>query len=324
MPAFLRAAGQAKNKTEQEFVRIFMTGASGYIGGSVAARLTGIGHTVVGLVRSQDKASQLKRLGIEPLVGTLCDLKEIAEAAKTADAVINTANADDFLAADAILKALAGSGKPFIHTSGTSVVSDRAAGEYSGAIFHEDSPFDPIPERLLRVAVDRAVLMGAQQNIRSAVIRPSLIYGRGHGLNPNSVQLPRLIALAKKHGAARHVGRGLNVWSHVHIDDLVDLYLLALDDAPAGSLFYAENGEASWKAMASAVGRLLGFGSETQAWPIEEAIREWGPSAITSYGSNSRVRALKARKMLGWAPKGPPVLDDIETGSYAQALRRGD
>jgi hypothetical protein len=76
--------------------------------------------------------------------------------------------------------------------------------------------------------------------------------------------------------------------------------------------------------MASAVGRLLGFGSETQAWPIEEAVREWGPSAITSYGSNSRVRALKARKMLGWAPKGRPLLDDIETGSYADALRSGD
>jgi hypothetical protein len=69
--------------------------------------------------------------------------------------------------------------------------------------------------------------------------------------------------------------------------------------------------------MASAVGRLLGFGAETRDWQVEEAIREWGPGAIISYGSNSRVSALKARKMLGWAPKGRPLPDDIETGSYA-------
>lgn len=305
-------------------MRIFMTGASGYIGGSVATKLVDLGHSVVGLVRSEDKASQLKRRGIQPVVGTLANVAEIAEAGRAADAVINTANADDFLVADTLLKALADSGKLFIHTSGTSVVADRAAGEYSDAIFHEDSPFDPVPERLLRVVVDRAVLMGAQQKIRTVVIRPSLIYGRGHGLNPNSVQLPRLIELARKHGVARHVGRGHNVWSHVHIDDLVDLYLLALAEAPAGSLFYAENGEASWKTMASAVGRLLDFGSETKDWPIDDAIREMGTNAITSFGSNSRVSALKARKMLGWAPKGPPLLEDIETGSYAEALQRSD
>jgi nucleoside-diphosphate-sugar epimerase len=299
-------------------VRIFVTGASGYIGGSVAAALLRAGHHVVGLVRQDEKASALAQRGIEPIVGTLTDFSRIVDATQAADAVINTANSDDFPVVDALVAALAGSGKPFIHTSGSSIVSDRAAGEYSAAIFNEDSPFDPLPERLLRVAIDRTVLAGAQRGIRSVVIRPSLIYGRGHGLNPHSIQIPRLIALARSRGVALHVGRGLNVWSHVHIDDLVELYLLALAEAPAGSLFYAENGEASWKAMASAVGRMLGYGPEARSWPIEEAVREWGPAAITSYGSNSRVRSLKARKMLGWVPNGPALLDDIESGSYAQ------
>lgn len=303
-------------------MRVFITGATGYIGGSVAAKLLENGHDVLGLVRSEDKAVQLKRLGIEPLVGTLADFNTIAQAAAQVDAVINTASADDSFSVEAIIKGFAGSGKPFIHTSGTSVVSDRAAGEYSDAIFNEDSPFEPLPERMMRVAIDRAVLTAARRGIRSVVIRPSLIYGRGHGLNPNSIQIPRLIALAKKYGIARHVGRGLNVWSHVHIDDVVDLYLLALADAPPSSLFYAENGEAPWKTLASAVGRLLGFGSETKDWPIDEAVREWGPGAITSFGSNSRVSALKARKMLGWSPKGPPLLEDVETGSYREALGR--
>jgi nucleoside-diphosphate-sugar epimerase len=316
-------AGRGGKMKGQSAVHIFVTGASGYIGGSVAAALVERGHRVVGLVRQQSKASDLARRGITPLIGSLTDFTTLIDAARAADAVIHTANADDFLAADTLVKALAGSGKLLIHTSGSSIISDRAAGEYSAAVFNEDSPFDPLPERLLRVAVDKAVLMGAQQGVRSVVIRPSLIYGRGHGLNPHSVQLPRLIALAKAHGIARHVGRGLNVWAHVHIDDLVELYLLALAEAPAGSLFYAESGEAAWKDMASAVGRLLGFGPQTSAWPIEEAVREWGPSAITSYGSNSRVSALKARKMLGWAPKARPLLDDIEHGSYAEGLKGG-
>jgi nucleoside-diphosphate-sugar epimerase len=304
-------------------VRVFITGATGYIGGSVAAKLTQGGHAILGLVRTDDKAAQLKQLGIEPLIGTLADFHKIVQAATQCDAVINAASADDSFSVEAIIQGLAGSGKPFIHTSGTSVVSDRAAGEYSDAVFNEDSPFEPLPERMLRVAIDRAVLMSARKRIRSVVIRPSMIYGRGHGLNPNSVQIPHLIALAQKHGVARHVGRGLNVWSHVHIDDLVDLYLLALEHAPASSLFYAENGEAPWNSLAAAVGRLLGFGPETKDWPIDEAVREWGVNAITSYGSNSRVSALKARKMLGWAPKGVGVLEDIEKGSYRAALGHG-
>jgi nucleoside-diphosphate-sugar epimerase len=312
----LRRAGPS----EREIVRVFITGATGYIGGSVAAKLLENGHTVLGLVRSDEKAAQLKRLGVEPLAGTLADFGRIAQAAEQCDAVVNTASADETFPVEAILKGLGRSGKPFIHTSGTSVISDRAAGEYSDAVFHEDSPFEPLPERMLRVALDRAVLTAGRNGIRSVVIRPSLIYGRGHGLNPNSIQIPRLIVLAKKHGIARHVGRGLNVWSHVHIDDVVDLYLRALDQAPPGSLFYAENGEAAWKTLASAIGRLLGFGAETKDWPIDEAVKEWGPGAITTYGSNSRVSALKARKMLGWAPKGPPMLDDVERGSYRAAL----
>jgi nucleoside-diphosphate-sugar epimerase len=303
-------------------VRVFITGASGYIGGSVAAKLIERGHTILGLVRSNEKASQLKDRGVEPVLGTLADFGVIAQASRSADAVINTASADDSFSVDAIVTGLSGSGKPFIHTSGTSVVSDRAAGEYSAAVFNEDSPFEPLPERMMRAAIDRTVLKAAQVGIRSIVIRPSLIYGRGHGLNPNSIQVPHLIELARKHGIARHVGRGLNVWSHVHIDDVVELYLLALAEAPACSLFYAENGETSWKSLASSIGRLLGYGGETKDWPIDEAVREWGAGAITSYGSNSRVRSVKARRMLGWNPQGAPLLEDVEHGSYRASIGR--
>jgi nucleoside-diphosphate-sugar epimerase len=303
-------------------MRILILGATGYIGGSVAAKLLSAGHEVIGLVRSDEKASRLHALGVEPIKATLADTRAIADAACRADAIVNAADADNSLVVRAILDAAADTGKRFIHTSGSSVIADNAGGEANDAVFTEDTPFEPLPERLLRVAVDRLVLAAALRGVHSVVIRPTLIYGRGHGLNPHSVQIPRLIELAKQHGVARHVGRGLNIWSHVFIDDVVDLYLLALTNAPAGSLFYAENGEASWKVMASAVGRALGLGPETRDWPVEEAVAAWGIGAITSFGSNSRVRSFKARRMLGWNPTGPQLIDEIERGCYRDDFGR--
>jgi nucleoside-diphosphate-sugar epimerase len=145
-----------------------------------------------------------------------------------------------------------------------------------------------------------------------------MIYGRGRGLHAESVQVPRLIALARKHRAGRHVGRGENIWSNVHIDDLVSLYLLALQRAPAGAFYYAENGENSYLEIAKAISRMLGFGGRTEPMAIGEAVAEFGETAAQfSYGSNSRVRAVRARRELGWAPKEKTLLEEIERGCYA-------
>ncbi len=191
-------------------------------------------------------------------------------------------------------------------------------GEFVDRVFTEDTPFTPMPEKATRVAIDEQVLRAALDGIRSVVIRPSLIYGRGIGVNSSSVQIPKLIEQAKKTGVARHIGRGLNVWSHVHITDVVDLYLLALQRAPAGSLFYVENGEASMKTAVEAISRMLGLGGSTAEWPIEEAVEFLGPGAHLTFGSNSRVKADKARKVLGWEPKGPSLLHEIEHGTYKE------
>jgi nucleoside-diphosphate-sugar epimerase len=115
----------------------------------------------------------------------------------------------------------------------------------------------------------------------------------------------------------RHVGRGLNIWGHVHIADVVDLFLLALDKAKAGSVFYAENGEASFKAVAQSIGRMLGMGDATKDWPVGEAVEGLGPGAYLSFGSNSRVRGKRSRE-LGWAPKGRALFDEIENGVYRE------
>ena len=299
-------------------MKVFVTGATGYIGGSIAMKLLAAGHQVQGLTRTEDGARGLRRLGIEPVIGMLTSQRLLAEEARRAEAVINAANSDDPAVVEAILPALEGSGKPYIQTSGSSVIADRAGGESSDRIFHEDTPFEPLPERAGRAAIDRLVLSYGQRGVRSCVIRPTLIYGRGMGLNPNSIQVPRMMALAKAKGRPLYIGRGLNVWSNVHLDDIVDLYLLALEKAPPGSLFYAENGEASMREVAQAIGRLLG-NAAAESWPLEEAVREWGMPAFATFASNSRVSSLKARKMLDWQPRSIGLLDDIEHGSYSEA-----
>jgi len=296
-------------------MKVFVTGATGYIGGSVATRLLERGDQVIGLARSDDAAAALKKRGIEPLAGDINAYTPIVEAAKRVDAVINTANADNAFVVHALLTGLRGSGKTLIQTSGSSVVGAYDNGEASEAIFDEDTPFTPQPEKAMRVAIDEQVLDA--EGVRGIVIRPTLIYGRGIGVSATSIQLPKLIDVAKKHGVPRHVGPGLNLWSNVHIADVADLYLVALDKANAGSLFYAENGEASFKQVAQSIGRMLGMGDATKDWPIGEAVDGLGPGAYLSFGSNSRVRGKRSRE-LGWAPKMGTLFDEIEKGVYAE------
>lgn len=300
-------------------MNVFVTGASGYIGGSVAAGLRAAGHRIVGLVRSEARAAEVREHGIEPLVGSLDDSGLLTQAARGADAVINAAQADHRGAVDTFLEALAGSGKPFIQTAGTSIVADLAAGEPTDRVYDEDTPVHPLPGRAERVAINDAVV-DAADGMRAVVICPSLIYGKGRGVNPNSIQIPWLIALARKRGVPTHIGRGLNIWSNVHIDDLVDLYLLALDQAPAGAFYYAENGENSMREVCQAIGRMLGLGDRTAPMTMADAVAEWGEGAANyTMGSNSRVRAVRARRELGWAPHRPALLEDIEHGSYSEA-----
>jgi len=302
-------------------MKVFITGATGYIGGSVATKLLERGDEVIGLARSDAAAAALRKRGIEPLRGDLNAYTPFVEIAKRVDAVINAANSDNPFVVHALLTGLAGTGKTLIQTSGSSVVGAYDNGEPSERIFDEDTPFTPEPEKAGRVAIDLSVLAAAKNGMRSVVIRPTLIYGPGIGVAATSIQLPKLIDVARKAGIPRHVGRGLNIWSHVHIADVADLYLLALDKAPAGSLFYAENGEANFKSVAQSIGRMLGMGNATKDWPIGEAVEGLGPAAHLSFGSNSRVRSVKSRA-LGWKPKARGLFDEIEKGVYVEVYER--
>jgi nucleoside-diphosphate-sugar epimerase len=298
-------------------MKIFCTGASGYIGGSITQALTAAGHQVRGLVRSAESAEKVRALGIEPVMGTLDDAAILKAEAEAADAVINAASADHRNAAIALLDALEGSGKALIHTSGSSIVGTRSAGQRVDDVFDETTPFTPSPARAARVALDKAILSYADKSVRAIIVCPSLIYGLGRGAKPDSVQVPWLIRTARKHGAAKHYGPGENVWSNVHIDDLVDLYLRALEGAPAGAFYFAENGENSMREVCVAISRMLGLVGATQAMTLEEAAAEWGEgTAQDTMGSNSRVRAVRARRELGWLPRQRSLLDEIMDGCY--------
>ncbi|WP_144110492.1 NAD-dependent epimerase/dehydratase family protein [Paraburkholderia sp. BCC1886] len=300
-------------------MKIFITGASGFIGGSIAAHLVRAGHSVRGLIRKPEHREALQRLGIEPVIGTLDDGDLLRAEARAADAVINAASSDHEGAVKALIEGLAGSGKPFLHTSGSSIVGDASGGEAGQArIYHEDALPEPTADKAPRVVIDNLVLAAAQQNIRSAVLCNTLIYGHGAVPGSASVQLPRLVRQAQKSGVVRHVGSGGNIWSNVHIDDVAELYRLALEKTPAGTFYFVESGEASFRDMSAAIARAMKLGAP-QDWPLADAQQEWGyEMASYGLGSNSRVRGERARSLLGWQPRRTSVIEWIEHHMLAE------
>jgi nucleoside-diphosphate-sugar epimerase len=297
----------------QSLDTIFITGASGYIGGSVALKLIQAGHRVRGLVRTQENADLISKLGVEPVVGDLNDTDLLIREAMRAGGVISAANADHAASVEALIKGLAGSSKALIHTSGSSIVGDDVRGsQRTESIFDEYTPLVIQKLKQPRRDIDLLVLDAAAKGVRSAVICPSLIYGIGKGLNPHSVQIPFLAENARQRGAVQIVGAGKNVWSNVHIDDVVDLYVLCLAQAPAGAFYFAANGEASFEQIGNALSKRLGM-STVESLDPELAAQLWGvPRAHYSFGSNSRVRSVRARQELGWLPQHASVIDWIQ------------
>lgn len=297
-------------------MRVFLTGATGYIGGSVADLLLRSGHQVEGLVRTQDKARELERRGITPVLGTLDDGALLTARARAADAVVNAANSDHRGAVEALVAGLAGTGRPLVHTSGSSIVSTDARGAAADEIFTEKmivapgANWQPVKEKEARVALDRFVLDAAGNGVRSVVLCNSLVYGHGRGMGRDSVQIPVLARQARDSGVVRYVEEGRNIWSTVHIDDMADLYLRALTDAPAGSFHFVENGEVAFADICTSLASALGLGP-AESWDADTAVAFWGHElALYVLASNSRVRS--GATQLGWRPAHFSVLDWIE------------
>lgn len=292
-------------------MQVFLTGATGYIGGAVADRLRAAGHELTGLARTDASAAKLTAASIRPIPGDLSDPQSVGAGARAADAVINLATtydpAVDGPAIDAILDALAGSDKPFIYTSGI-----WSHGDTGGQVVDESSPPRPAALVAWRQAVEDRVRDGAKRGIRTVVIRPAIVYGRGAGIPAGFVES------ARKEGAARYVGTGDNRWPFVHVEDLADLYLLALDRAPAGTLLLGTTGPAiPVREVAAAASRGAGAEGRTVGWPLEEARQKLGAYA-DALALDQQASGNRAREMLGWRPSRPGVLEDVERGSYAR------
>jgi nucleoside-diphosphate-sugar epimerase len=290
-------------------MQVFLTGASGYIGSAVADRLRAAGHVVSGLARSESAASRLSAAGIQPIRGNFTDLKSIGAAARSADGVISMATTYDpnvdGPAIGAMLAALAGSNKPMIYTSGI-----WSHGDTAGKVVDETSPPRPATLVQWRRAVEERVLDAGREGIRTVVIRPAIVYGRGGGIPAEFVDS------AGKDGGARFVGAGQNRWPFVHVDDLADLYLLALERAPAGTLLLAVSGPSyPVKDVAAAASRGAGAGGRTIAWPLEEARKTLGAYA-DALVLDQQATGKRAQELLGWRPSRPDVIADIEHGSY--------
>ncbi|WP_343667997.1 NAD-dependent epimerase/dehydratase family protein [Chitinophaga sp.] len=293
-------------------MNVFITGITGYIGGTIANLLLTKGHQITGLVRRPELIPPLTALGIKTIAGNIDNTSLLQSAAATADAVIHTASHIDPYSIETLLDSLKGTGKTFIHTSGSSILGKKEYGTASDFIYREDYPITPRIERIAWTSINTHVLQAAARGIRTIVIIPTMVYGTGTGLHKESIQLPLLWKLAKAKGHGIYVEKGESIWSNVHVSDLAALYLKALENAPAGSAYYAENGEASFKEIAAAMSAKLGV-NQTLSLPMNEAINIFGPD-MAHYGlaSNSRASSEKARQQLGWQPSINGIFDHIK------------
>ncbi|CAF1136036.1 unnamed protein product [Rotaria sordida] len=336
-------------------LNILFTGATGYIGGSV---LTGLlqhpnssNFKITALIRGDEgRAKKLGSLGVIPLIGSNDSHDIIEKAASESHVVIHTGDsADDLPSAKAIISGLnkrtQTTGKPviYIHTSGTGVLIEDVRGKKgSNTVYNDLDPdqIDGLADTQIHRNVDLLVTNSAQANplLKSVIILPPLIYGIGRGLfNQTSIQLPILIRAALKRGKAETIGAGESTWDSVHIDDLVDAYIILFDQLLAAygpnaksdakpspylttgreGYYFAENGRHSWRQLAEKIGEVLHRkgaikSSKVTSFPddeIEDAL--WGPASWNALGSQSNSKAERLRK-LGWKPHRPNLFDSVE------------
>jgi nucleoside-diphosphate-sugar epimerase len=300
-------------------MRVFVTGASGFIGTAVVAQLHGAGHHVVGLARSPGSADRLAAQGVEAHPGDLDDPDSLRAAARIADGVIHLAFQHgesydraagvDRRAIEVIGDVLAGSQRPFVVTSGTLLLAPQRVGT-------EADPPDPGSLAAARAGSEYAALALADRGVRVSVVRlaPSVHDQVRRGF------AGALIDAAEKNGVSAYLGDGSQRWPAVHRRDVARLFHLALERAPAGSVLHGvgEQGVAT-RAIAELIGARLGI--PVRSVPEEQAEAYFGRlSAVV--GTDAPASSITTRRLLGWEPSGPGLLDDLVQGRFFTEVRR--
>jgi nucleoside-diphosphate-sugar epimerase len=294
-------------------MRIFITGASGWIGSATVDELLGAGHQVTGLARSDASAGAIEAKGASALQGDLDDLDSLRRGASDADAVIHLANKHDFgpesdrterAAVEAIAGALVGSDKPFVVANGLSgIVHGRAATEQDA---------DPaVGADASRGGAENLALDHVSRGVRTIIVRfaPSV---HGHG----DWGFVKFIAdTARRRGVSGYIGDGQTQWSAVHRSDAARLIRLGLEQAPAGTRLHAVAEESiPTKAIAEALGTSLGL--PVASIDPDDAGEHFGFMAHF-WGLTMTATSDATRQLLSWSPAGPTLIEDILAGAYA-------
>ncbi|WP_454885922.1 SDR family oxidoreductase [Sphingomonas oryzagri] len=295
-------------------MRVFVTGATGWVGSAVVRELIAHGHSVLGLSRSEEKAAALAADGAEVLRGMVGDLDLIRKGASEADAVIHTAfnhdfsrfaanAAEDRTAIETMGAVLKGSDRPIIVTSGFGLLAP-------GRIATEDMPAPPVSDRWPRASEAAAEALAAD-GVRAAAVRlPPSVHGEGdHGF------IPILIDIAREKGEAAYIGDGSNRWCGVHRNDAARAYRLALETGVSAHAYHPIDDEEGvpFRRIAETIGNGLGVPVVSKTPEDAEAYFSW----FTMFaGMDMPASSALTRELLGWKPTGPGFLEDIGGDYY--------
>ena len=293
-------------------MRVFLTGATGFIGSAIVQELIGTGHQVLGLTRSDEGAQFLEAAGAQAHRGDLEDLESLRSGAAASDAVIHTAFRHDWSrfaesceldkrAIEVIGAVLQGSSRPFIVTSGVGVALGRAATE-------DDPPLSS--PSLPRVSEVTAVAL-MERGVHASVMRLPQV----HDTVKQGLVTP-LIAIARAKGVSAYVGEGQNRWPAAHVADVARLYRLALEKGSAGARYHAVAEEGvPLKDIATAIGR--GLNVPITSISQEQAQEHFGFLGFFA-GRDAHISSARTRLELGWNPTGPGLIADLDGMDYTQ------
>ena len=291
-------------------MNVLVIGASGFLGGGAARALQASGAAVWATARNESTRERVEASGFRAVSADVEKPDELAKAAALADAVVyavalSSAEAEviEARALSAIVRALGGTDKALLYTSGVwyyGPTGDRVA--------DETTPPNPLPTAAARPRLEKLVLDAARAGVRSAVIRPGYVYGNGQGLSAFFVQS------ARESGAAKVIGDGANHWPVVHVDDLGELYALALENAASGDVYNGTDETAFTQLeIASAASRGAGAHGATSVWPIDDAAAAMG-EWVRNLALDQRATSVRARSRLGWSPRAKNIVEELEGG----------